>query len=122
MTIQKRLIVVGFLLAFAFALYGAAKHYSPSLVQYVVEQSLAQKAPSGTDLIHLHARLNAHLSAAPDPNSRMRLLLRISAYLEKVQILTPEELDEMLAPERLQVRGRDRSYKAFFNGFGTFLL
>jgi hypothetical protein len=100
MTIQKRSIVVGVLLAFAFTLYGAAKHYSPSLILYIVEQSLVQKAPSGTDIAHLHAHLNALLSATPDQNARMRMLLRISESLEKVQTLTPGELDKLIATER----------------------
>lgn len=101
MTIQRRSIIVGMLLVFALALYGAAKHYSPSIILYVVEQSLAQKAPKGTDTVQLHARLHALLSSAPDQNSRMQMLLRISGYLEKVQHLTPEELDRLTTAERI---------------------
>jgi hypothetical protein len=99
MTIQKRSIVMGALLAFASICYGAAKYYSPSLVLYVVKQSLIQKAPSGRDSILLQERLQALVSAAPNQKTLMERLLRISRYLEKVQHLTPEELDELLSIE-----------------------
>ncbi len=88
---------MGLLLAIASVSYGAAKYYSPSLVAYVVEQTLIQKAPSGTDPVLLKSRLSAFLSAAPDKRLKMERLLGISAYLEKVQSLTPAELDDLLA-------------------------
>jgi hypothetical protein len=97
MTVQKRSMVMIALFAFASILYGVARHYSPALVLFVVEQSLAQKAPSGTDLVRLPERLQTILSAAPDQNARMEKLLRISQYLEKVQQLTPNELKVLLA-------------------------
>ena len=97
MPIQKRLMIMAVLFALALVLYGAAKHYSPSLILYVVEQSLAQKAPAGTDPILLRERLHALLSAIPDKGAQMERLLRISNYLEKVQSLTPDELKELVA-------------------------
>ena len=100
MPIQKRLIILSVLFAFAAVLYGAAKYYSPSLILYVVEQSLEQKAPSGTDSIMLRERLHALLGAIPDKNAQMEKLLRISNYLEKVQSLTPDELKDLLAVGR----------------------
>jgi hypothetical protein len=99
MTIQKRSIVVITLGILALASYGTARYYSPALVLHVVEQSLIQKAPLETDPTWLRSRLHALLSTAPDKNARMEKLLGISAYLEKVQRLTPEELDELLAVE-----------------------
>ena len=96
MTFQKRLMVVMALGIFALASYATARHYSPALVVYVVEQSLIQKAPLGIDPALLHERLHQLLSGAPDPKAQMGELLRISVYLEKVQRLTPEELDELL--------------------------
>ena len=101
MAIQKRSIIVGILFAFALTLYGAAKYYSPFLIRHVVEQSLKQKAPPGTDIAHLQDRVRAHLSTAADQNAKIKRLLRISEYLEKVQHLTPEELDKLLAIERI---------------------
>jgi len=97
MTIRKRLLTLGLLLAVASVFYGAARHYSPFMVEYVVEQTLIQKAPSGIDSALLSSRLHALLSAAPSDQVRMERLLRISGYLEKVQSLTPGELEDLVA-------------------------
>ena len=85
------------LLALASVLYGAAKHYAPLIVEYVVEQTLIQKAPSGIDPVLLNSRFRALLSADPSNQVRMERLLRISEYLEKVQSLTPGELEDLMA-------------------------
>jgi hypothetical protein len=98
MTIRRRLTIVAAVLVFTSILYGAGRHYSSSLIQYVVEQSLIQKAPAGTDPVDLEKRLEALVSGAPDQNAKMRILLRTSEYLEKVQSLTREDLDKLLAP------------------------
>ncbi len=100
MAFRKRLIVVIALLTLASALYAAASHYSPRLIRIVVEQSLIQKAPAGTDPAILERRLQSLLSEAPDADARMKTLLRISASLEKVQTLTPGELDDLLGTEK----------------------
>jgi hypothetical protein len=102
MTVQKRSLVLGSLFVIASILYGAAKYYSPSLIQYVVEQSLLQKSPSGIDSNSLQERFRAAISAAPDKNSKMERLLRISEYLEKVQHLNFEELNQLLAIEKTE--------------------
>jgi hypothetical protein len=78
-------------------LYGSAKYYSPTIVFHVVEQTLVQKAPAGTDPVLARERLQAHLAAAPDQNAKMARLLRLSEKLEKIQSLTPAELDSLLA-------------------------
>jgi len=95
MTIGKRSLVVGSLIVVASVLYGAAKYYSPSLV-FLVEQSLIQKAPSQVDRALLHERLRAQIAEAPDKDSQMQTLFRISEYVEKVQYLTLEQLDQLL--------------------------
>jgi hypothetical protein len=97
MGIKKRSIIIIMAFAFASVLYGVAKYYSSSIILYVTEQSLVQKAPSGTDPIQLHKRLSALLSTAPDQKAKMQRLLRISEYLEKIQRLEPEALDRLLA-------------------------
>jgi hypothetical protein len=97
MTIKMRSLIVGLLLAAASVLYGAARYYSPFIVEYVVEQTLIQKAPSGTDPVLLNSRFRALLSAAPSNQVKMERLLRISEYLEKVQSLTPGELEDLMA-------------------------
>jgi hypothetical protein len=98
-TIQKRSLIVGLLLAFTLILYGAAKYYSPALIFFVVEQSLIQKAPPGIDSALIHARLSALIAKDPDHKAQMRRLLNISQYLEKIQHLTPGDLDKVLASE-----------------------
>ena len=97
MTVQKRLITACSLLAFASILYGAGRHYSPALIRYVVEQSLIQKAPSGADPVYLQNRLRAILSKIQNRDAQTQKLLQISEYLEKVQFLTPEDVDSLMA-------------------------
>jgi hypothetical protein len=65
-----------------------------------VEQSLIQKAPSGADPVYLQNRMRAILSKIPDRNAQTRKLLQISEYLEKIQFLTPADLDSLMAPEK----------------------
>lgn len=110
MTIRKRSLVVGSLMVIASVFYGAAKYYSPTLVFFVVEQSLIQKAPSGVDRTILDERLRAQIFVTPDKTSQMQKLLRISEYLEKVQYMTLEQLDQILPFQRQ--RGAD-SYPGF---------
>lgn len=100
MTIQKRSIVVASLLAVALAFYGVAKYYSSSLILYVVEQSLIQKAPQGMDPVILHDRFRTFVNETPDNKSRIEKLLRVAGYLEKVQHLNSGQVDELLKLER----------------------
>ncbi len=100
MTIQKRSIVIVMMFASASILYGAAKYYSSSIILYVAEQSLIQKSPRGTDPAELHQRLSALLSMASDQKAKMEKLLRMSESLEKVQHLSPEELDKLLTTDK----------------------
>ena len=91
MTIKQRSIIMAAIIALAATAYGVARYYTPSLILYVVEQSLIQKAPAGIQAQMVHKQLNALLSEMPDQNARMERLLRISQYLEKTQHLTAEE-------------------------------
>ena len=84
------------LLASALAIYGTARYYSSSLVLFVVEQTLLQRSPSETDPGLLRRRLENHLAASPSQNSKMAELLNLSMRLEKVQALTPGELEALL--------------------------
>jgi hypothetical protein len=111
MTIQNRSLVMLALIVFASLIYGAAKFYSPSLVIYVVEQTLIQKAPPGTDVVLLRRDLKSLVDAAPNRDVKMEVLFRISSYLEKVQILTPEELKGLLHAGE---PGISRSYSPVF--------
>lgn len=98
MVFHKRLTVAGILLVSAVLLYGAARHYSPSLVEFVVKQSIIQKAPDGTDPVYIKSRLHDLLGRIQDPEARLQRLLQISAYLEKTQSLTREQLEKLLTP------------------------
>jgi hypothetical protein len=100
MAIQKRWFIAAVLLSLASILYGAGRHYSPFLIQYVVEQSLIQKAPAGADPVLLQNRLRAVLSAIPGSDAKIKRLLRTSESLEKTQSLTPEDVDKLMAPEK----------------------
>jgi hypothetical protein len=99
MTIRKRSLVIASLFAVASVVYGVAKYYSPSLVLFVVEQSLLQKAPSGINPASIRERFHACIAAAHDRHSQMQKSLQISEYLEKVQHLSLEELDRLLTPD-----------------------
>jgi hypothetical protein len=84
------------ILLLALGVYGLAKYYAPSLVYFVVEQTLIEKTPPGTDHAQLRKRFHALISLAPDQNAKMEKLFRISGYLEKIQFLTPAQLDDMM--------------------------
>jgi hypothetical protein len=94
MTIQKRLSFAAVIFCFALILYGTGKYYSTPLIIHIVEQSLEQKAPSGMDSAQIRKRLHRFLDSAPD--KKMERLFKISGYLEKVQCLTSEELNELM--------------------------
>jgi len=96
MTIQKRSAIMGIIIVSLSILYGAAKFHSYILVEYVVEQTLIQKAPDGIDPVKIHEYLRALLDRAPDRSSRIDRLFRISEDLEKVQALSPRDLAELM--------------------------
>ena len=99
MMIWKRSLVLSMLLTVALIVYSAVRYYSPALIQHVVEQALIQKAPDNIEVSMIQQRLAMCLKVEPDKQSRLRRLLQISAYLEKVQHLTTEEWNELLTPD-----------------------
>ena len=102
MAFRQRLAIVGLLAFVALAVYGVGRHYSPALMTYVVEQTLEEKSPPGTDPAMLKSRFEGLLAASPSPEAKLETLLRLSQYLEKVQELTKPELEMLLqeSPER----------------------
>jgi hypothetical protein len=100
MATHKRWTVAAAVVLLSSILCGAGRYYSPSLIQYVVEQSLVQKAPADADAAYIQERLRAVLSSMPDKKARVQKLIRISEIIEKTQFLTPEDLDRLMAPER----------------------
>lgn len=80
-----------------FLIYGIFRYYSPPLVSYVVEQTLMQKAPEQMSPQAIRERFEAAMSPVAS-NDKMFKLLSLSNYLEKIQRLTPAEVDELLGP------------------------
>ena len=64
--------------------------------------------------MYLQNRLRAILSKIPDRDAQTQRLLRISEYLEKVQFLTPEDLDSLMAPEKAIKPGQAAGRTTFF--------
>ena len=96
MTMRKRSLAMGLIFIFCAILYGTAKFNSPFLVKYVVEQTLIQKAPPGTDPVKIHMRLKELLAQAPDRRGKIDILFRISRQLEKVQTLSHQDLVDLM--------------------------
>ncbi len=74
----------------------AAKLCAGWMVAYVVEETLIQKAPAGMDPHVLRSRLESRLAVCPDKATRLQRLMEIAQKLERVQTLTPEQLESVL--------------------------
>lgn len=74
----------------------AAKLSAGWMVAYVVEETLIQKAPAGMDPHVLRSRLESRLDVCPDRATRLQRLMEIAQTLERVQTLTPEQLESVL--------------------------
>ncbi len=96
MPFHLRLAVIAALATGALIAYGTSRYYSTALITCVVEQALLQKLPQDVDPAMVHNRFNSLLSAMPNRQARLEKLLSMSQYLEKLQRLTPRELDELL--------------------------
>jgi hypothetical protein len=90
-----RITLLGFMAALFLLVYGTGRHYSPWIVGYVVEEALVQKAPEGMSPTAARKRFEAVMAATRTQDKMLKLLM-LSNYLEKVQKLTPAELDELL--------------------------
>ncbi len=77
-------------------IYVTAKLSAGSIVSYVVEETLIQKAPPGIDPLLLRSRLESRLAACPDETTRLQRLMEIAQTLERVQTLTPDQLEGAL--------------------------
>ena len=99
MTLRQRVLVLSLLAASALGVYAAARYQSAALEAYVVEQMLIQKSPVGTDPAFIHKRLQTLLASAPKPGDKMEKLLILSQRLEKLQQVTPEELERLIGKE-----------------------
>ncbi len=100
MRLKQRLVVSGLFAAIALSSFAVAKHFSSSMIAYVVEEALVQKLPSGYDPQLARSKFRSVLSELPDRKARVEKLLSMSQYLEKLQVLEPREVDQLLTVER----------------------
>jgi len=96
MTLNRRLMVAGLLACLSLTALLTAKHYSVPMIAYVVEEAVVQKLPAGADPSLIRTRFRALISEIPDRRVRLEKLLSMSQYLEKLQMLEPQELERLL--------------------------
>lgn len=97
MSFPRRLLVVTFLALIAMCAYGVASYYSPSMVAFVVEQAFLQRLPEKEDPDNCHRRFRSLLASLPDNQARLSRLLAMSQQIEKVQKLSPLEVEMLLS-------------------------
>jgi len=95
-TLGQRILVLCLAAALFLAVYLTAKYYSPTLVAHVVKQALMEKAPVDMSPILVGERFEKLLAAIPS-DDKLEKMLALSNYLEKVQKLTPAELERLLS-------------------------
>jgi hypothetical protein len=93
---KRRIAVLGILIVVFLGVFGVARHYSTAIVAFVVEQALLQRIPEGISQGTVQAKFDALLAATPE-DARLSRLISLSTYLEKVQKLSPEEFNRLLA-------------------------
>lgn len=99
MPFRRRLGIIGTVAFGAVIAYGTARYYSTSVIAYVVEHALLQKLPTRSDPDLVRERFQRLLSSLPDRQARLEKLLNMSQYLEKLQELSPQEMDELLGKD-----------------------
>jgi hypothetical protein len=97
MTLKRRLMVAGFSACLALTAVLTAKRYSVPMIAYVVEEAVIQKLPAGEDPSLIRARFRGLISRIPDRQVRLEKLLSMSQYLERLQMLEPQELERLLS-------------------------
>jgi hypothetical protein len=94
--LPKRVLILALMGGAVAGVYLLARLYAATIVAYVVEETLIQKAPPGTDPQVIRLRLESRLAVWPDKAARLRRLLEIAQTLEKTQSLTPGQLESVL--------------------------
>jgi hypothetical protein len=115
MAFRQRLGILGLLGLLALVVGGMGRYYSPALMTYVVEQTLIEKSPPGTDQAMLRSRFEALVAASRSCEAKYKILLQLSQYLEKVQELTKPELEMIFQdpPEKSGMRAPENSWNFF---------
>lgn len=76
--------------------YWGARHYSPALISYVVEEAFIRKAPEGINPDQARQRFRDYLGSLPEGRIRVERLLAVSQRLEKNQKLEIPEFERLL--------------------------
>ncbi len=97
-TMMRRFIVLAIAVLIFLGVYGLGRHYSPSIVAYVVKHALMQKAPVDLSPKSVEERFEEFLASTPADDKLLKLL-SLSNYLEKVQKLTPAEFERLMAAQ-----------------------
>ena len=96
MPIRKRLGIAVILVLPALAAYILGRQYAPDVITFVVEHTLVEKSPPGTDSELVKSRFRNMIAGCATTETRMRTLLQLSQYMEKVQELSIPELESLL--------------------------
>ena len=92
---HQRISILVFLGLIFLGAYWIGRRYSPTIVAYVVEEALIQKAPDEVGPEQAKRRFQAWLDASK-PEDKLMKLLDLSKYLEKMQKLSVLELEQLL--------------------------
>ena len=92
----QRIRILCLILVLGLISYVLARSCAPAIIEYVVEETLVQKAPHDVDPAVVRARLAAALAARADRDTKLEFLLDVARSLEKYQKLTPQEIDRLL--------------------------
>lgn len=93
--VGRRIRILCIILVLGVVSYALARSFAPAIIEYVVEETLVQKAPHGVDPAVVRTRLAAALAGRADGNARLESLLEVARSLEKYQRLTPQEFDRL---------------------------
>ena len=93
---ERRLITVGIVAGIFLAILLTTRSFSPQLIAHVVEHTLLEKAPEGTDLQELAERFRNTLDRAPSEEEKLQRLLIMASRLEKVARWTPQDMSGLL--------------------------
>ena len=100
MSFKARSWVMAILAILAVGSYWGARHYSPVLISYVVEETFIRKAPEGISPDQARQRFRDYLGSLPEGRIRVERLLAVSQHLEKIQKLSLPEFERLSEFER----------------------
>ena len=96
MPLRKRLGIAVLLVLPAFVAYLLGRCYAPDVITFIVEHTLVEKSPDGTDPELVKSRFRNMIAGCTTTETRMQTLLQLSQYMEKVQELSVPEMESLL--------------------------